>query len=1063
MPMRAPSDIPSRLGVGTHRGRLVVLVAIAVLLVLLASAQRLASLYTDLLWFRSVGLSSVWVKTLTVQFGLGVVFSLLMFGLVWGNLVLADRLAPNPPGPTDDLVARWQLVMAKHRAWLRLGLAVLFAGLGGASAHSQWDNWLLFSNAKSFTGPGSTDPLFHLNNGFYVFELPFLSWFVNWLFSALVVALLLSLVAHYLNGGIRPHVSTDRVGPRVKAHVSVLLAAMVLTEGANYYLQRLSLVLSTRYPPVDGATYTDVHAVGPALLLLVAISAIAAGLFLYNVRRQGWVLPISGVVLWGVVWALVANVYPAIVQSVVVKPSQNVKEQPYIQDNINATTAAYGLGGVTTQTFQGSPTIAPGTLTGGSAQAVAYRQSLANVALLDAGTADINKIFTRLQGFRGYFTMSGPSIDRYDLVTGTSSKAQETPVLISARELNSSGAPQTWVNQHLEFTHGYGAVVAPADQAGITSAGYPNFSLSDIPTTGQPALNVQPRVYFGTNPGSTQGYIIAGSNQPEVDYQDPATNAEATNHYNGNGGVPAGGFFRRLAFAVSFGDANFLLSGQVTSTSRVLYYRNVVQRLHQAAPFLAYDSHPYPVILSGRLYWVEDAYTTTDNYPYSQQANTGRLPGSGVGLGNQPFNYVRNSVKAVVDAYTGRMWFFVADPTDPVVQAYESAFPRLFTPMSRANADIPGITSHWRYPRDLFTVQTNMYATYHQQQASVFYTSSLAWGIPQDPAASELSGAAGGALGAGTASSRAVSPVYELTALPGQAPAQQSFVLVQPFAPASSGDKPNLTAFMTASSDPNDYGQLTVYTIPAGHTVYGPSNVANAVLTNTAISEEISLLDQNGSKVVLGNLAMVPLGQTLLYFQPLYVEPSTSNQGATAPRLADVIVVYDGKAFDSGQGNPPTVYGALCRVQVNGVRPFAALCPAQAPQPSSTGNPPTASPGRSRQPSSTTTTTTPRVTRTSPPVRTTTTGVPVAAGPGAVAHDLQVAEQDFALAKAALAQGDLGTYQADVQAGEAAVALATRAQPRASGPTSTTTRPTTTHPTTTTATTSTTRPTTRRT
>jgi hypothetical protein len=1028
--MRAPSDISNRLSLRAHRGRWALAAGLAVLLLLLAFAQRLASFYTDLLWFRSVGFSAVWVKTLAVQLGLGATFTVVLVALIWGNLWLADRFAPAGPPPEDQLVTRWQDLTGRHRGWPRAVVALAFGAIGGISAHTQWNNWLLFSNSQTFTGPNSADPVYHMNAGFYVFELPFVNWFVDWIFAALVVTLLLCILADYLNGGIRPHASSGRVAPKVKAHISVLLAAMVLTEGANYYLQRLSLVLSTRYPPVAGATYTDVHAVGPALLLLVAISVVAAGLFLYNVRRQGWVLPLSGVALWGLVWALVGNAYPAIIQNFVVKPAQNVKEQPYIQDNIQATTAAYGLGSVTQQNFQGDATLTSGAVTGDSAQAVANRRTLANVAVWDAGSSDINQIFTRQQGFRGYYQLSGPSADRYPLVTGNSSHPQETPVLVSARELNSPQVPPSWVNRHLEFTHGYSAVVAPANQSGVTLGGYPNFSLSDIPGSGQPSLTNQPRIYFDTSPQSAYGYVVANSAQPELDYQDPLTNNEQTAHYAGNGGVAAGGLLRRLAFAVSFGDINLLLSGQVTPTSRILYYRNVVQRLQKAAPFLAYDSHPYPVILSGRLYWVEDAYTTSANYPYSEPADTARLPASS-GLAGLDFNYVRNSVKAVVDAYTGKMWFFVQDPTDPVLQAYEAAFPGLFTPMSKAQADIPGIASHWRYPQDLFTVQTNMYTLYHQQTASQFYTQSQAWGVPQNPARLELNGGGGGSTPPGL-----IPPVYELMALPGQAPTQQSFVLVQPFVPASAGDKSNLTAFMTASSDPNDYGQLTLFTVPAGQSVDGPSLVSNAVKANNVISEELSLLNQNGSRVLLGNLSMVPIGQTLVYFQPLYVEPAASGSGATAPRLGDVIVVYDHQAFDSGVDNPPSVYTALCRVtNPGGGHPFASLCPGGRPAPASLPKPAT----RRRSPGASTTTTSPAVTSTTVPARVPTTRrqaptttVPTSApAPGSsVARYLAEAQQDFALAKRALQSGDLGTYQNDIQAGEAAVALADQLEHR---------------------------------
>ena len=922
------------------------------------------------------------------------------------------------------------------------------------------------------------DPLNHLNDGFYVFRLPFLGWLAGWAFSALVVTLLLCLVAHYLNGGIRPHSAVQRVSPRVKAHISVLLAALALVQGANYYLERLSLVLSTKYV-VDGATYTDVHAVRPALLLLIAISVIAAGLFLYNVRQQGWLLPVVAVALWALVWALVANVYPALVQALVVNPAENIKEQPYITRNITATTEAYGLANVNNQPFQGDTLVTGSEVTGNSSVAMANTQSLANVRLLDPTV--MGSTISKQQGFRGYFSMSEPSTDRYDLPTadppGDASKNVETQVLISARDLNPGGVPASWVNQHLQYTHGYGAVITPAGQDGVDpSDGYPNYVLSGLPPDGQPSLGSQPRIYFDTNPQSADGYAVANSAQAELDYEDPSTGNEISTHYNGSGGVPIGGLFRRAAFAVSFGDYNMLISGQVTSQSRVMYYRNVVQRLQKAAPFLSFDSDPYPVVANGGLYWVVDGYTTTDNFPYSEQANTARLS-QGSGLVNQPFNYVRNSVKAVVNAYNGDTWFFVQDPNDPILQTYESAFPKLFTPMSKANSAIPGITGHWRYPEDIFTVQTNMYQSYHQQNSAVFYTKSQAWSIPQNPSSGEVGAATttlpvlpGIGVPAAAPPNQSVMPNYELMALPGQT--QQSFVLVEPFVPASSGDKQNLTAFLTASSDPDDYGQLTAFTIPAGQTVDGPYLVSTAVETNSSIAQEITLLSQRGSKVVLGNVVMTPLGQSLLYIQPLYVESEQNG----VPRLDDVVVVYNGTAYHSGSGDP-SLDAALCQItNPGGGRPFSSYC-SGVPETST----PTTQPAKGGS-STTTTTTTPATsgpTTTGPTTSGPATTTPVKSGSSStttsstpasssatttlvlptphsnLSHDLAGAQQDFADAKAALHQGDLATYQQDIAAGEALVAQADKLAQASTTTAGTTTGTTTTVPA---APTSTTRP-----
>lgn len=1020
--MRAPTDIPPRhFSLASRRARWAVAIAVVVLVVLVATAHDIAAFYTNILWFGSVGFGSVWLKMFTVQIGLAATFTAVLFALIWSNLWLTERLAPLPAtlAPGDQLVGRWQELTFGRAHWIRLVVALLFALVGGISTHSQWDNWLLFSNAQPFTSASAPsaglDPLNHLNDGFYMFRLPFFQWFAGWVFSALVVTFLLCLVAHYLNGGILPHASMNRVSRKVKAHLSVLLALLVLVEGARYYLERLSLVLS-KHSIVDGATYTDVHATRPALLLLIAISVIAAGLFLYNARQQGWLLPTVAVALWALVWLLVANLYPLLVQSLVVNPAENIKEEPYIQDNITATTWAYGLENIATESFQGNSTVTSAQVTGKSAQSLANEQSLANIPLLDPSLSGINSVFTKQQGFRPYYTMSGPSTDRYDL-TGQNGQTKETQVLISARELDSQGAPSTWVNQHLQYTHGYGAVVAPSDQSGIGADGYPNYSLSDLPPTGQPDASTQPRIYYSTNSEVAHGYVIAGSDQPEIDYENSSTGDQEYNHYTGDGGVAAGGLVRRLAFALSFGDYNILLSGQVDSGSRVLYHRGVVQRLEKVAPFLTYDSDPYPVITNGGIYWVVDAYTTSDNFPYSEQASTARLPASS-GLANTKFNYIRNSVKAVVDAYTGKMWFFVQQPTDPVIETYMRAFPNLFTPMSAAERDIPGITYHWRYPEDMYIVQTNMWQRYHQQNSSIFYNDSQGWSIAENPAAGEVAGATSTSGSSGSVDQQAASsqtstmPSYELVALPGET--QQSFELVQAFVPSSSGNRQTLTAFMAADSDPSDYGQLTEYTIPSSEAVDGPYLVSTAVDENSSISEVITLLNHDNSRVLLGDVVLTPIGQSLLYTQPLFVEDS-SNQ---VPSLQDVIVVYDGRAFQSGTADP-TLDAALCNVtNPGGSRPFASYCSSTAKATAPTTTPKRPSSGK---PSTSKKSTTASVPSTTVPLPSTT--VPAK---GAVAKDLTEAQQDFALADAALAKGDLASYQRNIQAAQAMVAQANK-------------------------------------
>jgi uncharacterized membrane protein (UPF0182 family) len=633
--------------------------------------------------------------------------------------------------------------------------------------------------------------------------------------------------------------------------------------------------------------------------------------------------------------------------------------------------------------------------------------------------------------------MSGPSTDRYDLPVGPGGKDVETQVLVSARDLNPVSVPSGWVNQHLQYTHGYGAVVAPANQVGVDlSDGDPNFTLANVPPQGQPSLSgpaAQPRIYFDDEAQSMSGYVIANSGQPELDYENASAN-ETYSSYSGKGGVPVGGLLRRAAFALSMGDLNILISSSVTAQSRVIYYRNVVERLQKVAPFLSYDSDPYPVIIDGGIYWVVDAYTTTDNFPYSEQADTtSDLPTSS-GLYGQSLNYVSNSVKAVVSAYSGQMWLFVQQPNDPIIETYEHAFPKLFTPMSEANSIIPGITSHWRYPEDLFTVQAEIYARYHQTKVPVFYNNAQQWGLAQNPVSGEVGtttttgGLSGLTQASGAISEQSVMPIYELMALPGQD--QQSFVLVEPFVPQAAGaSRQNLTALLTASSDPTDYGQLTVFTTPPNQTVDGPALVSTAVQENPTISKAISLLNTGGSVVVLGDVVTVPVGQTLLYVQPLYVEQATN----ALARLEYVIVVYNGTAYMSSNAS---LDNALCQVvNTDGSHPFGSYCSTAAAKASSVTSAPTGKGGST----TTTTTTVPSTSTTSAASSTTSSTVALPTQHGTVAQLLAAAEQDFADANAALRQGDLATYQADIAAAEALVEEA--AAKSAGSPTGTTTVP----------------------
>jgi uncharacterized membrane protein (UPF0182 family) len=1024
--MRTPADFPRRLPHTSRRFRIGILVAIVVVIILLTSLRGLASFYTDYLWFQEVGFTSVFRGVLVTKVLLSVAFVAIFFVMMVASLTVADRVAPTllAVGPQDELVNRYRDVVSPRGRWVRIVTSVIFALFSGVGADKEWNNWDLLRYGGSF---GVKDPQYHKDLGFYVFKLPFIEFLLNWFFVSIIVVLIVTVVAHYLNGGIRVQVPGQRATGAVKTHVSLILAVLALIKGVDYYFERLELVLSNDHL-VTGATATDVHANAPADIILILIAAVAAVLFIINIRQRGWTLPIVAVVSWILVFVILGGIYPAAYQALRVTPSELTRETPYLARNITATRTAYGINNVkVTTNYTGNAPITTSEVSGKTAEAQANKETLSNVPLLDP--SQLLNTFDKYQALRNYYQFTTLGVDRYQL--GKSGKLTQT--LASARELNESGVPSGFVNQKLEYTHGYGAVVTAAGQTGVDAQGTPDFTLSAIPPTGNPKLTpTGSQIYYGLG-SSSNGYVVADSSTAELDYE-AANGSQVSTKYAGTGGVKAGSIFRRLAFALRFGDANMVLSGQINSSSRVMYIRNVADRVRKAAPFLKYDSDPYPVVIDGGVYYIQDAYTTTDNYPYAQTANTNRVPANS-GLSGLKFNYIRNSVKVVVNAYTGKMDFFVMNTSDPIIKAYERAFPDLFKPEATADKLIPGITAHFRYPEDLFRVQTNMYGRYHLTNVSQFYTQGQAWSISQDPGSGPLSSSPLGqtvlnANGTITTVTARLQPEYILATLPGST--KQDFLSLQTFVPQSQTKQQNLTAFMTASADPSDYGQLNVYETPPSANVDGPSLIINAIHSNTAISQELTLLNQQGSQVLLGQVQVIPIEQTLLYIQPLYVQ-SSSN---AIPSLKDVIVVYDGTAYHSQN---TSLDAALCQVSNVGVdnadpSPFASYCNTSAANRQSTV-PTTGSTGSSTGSGSTTTTTTPSTTTTVPSSST------VTAPPGdqTVSSLLTQAQTEFTAAQAALKNGDLATYQKDITQAQADVTAAANLSSSSSSTTTTTT------------------------
>ena len=877
--MRSPQDIPRRQPRPARRRRLWIVVAVVVVIVVIASLKSIATFYTDYLWFGSVHLTSEWRRLLEVKLGLFFGFAAVFFLVLWVNLAVVDRLAPSELtlGPEDELVRRYQQRVAPRALLVRTLVSLVIALIAASGTVGQWSNFLLFSNAQPFAH--LADPQFHKNVGFFVFAMPFLSFVISWAFVSLVVIAVVSVISHYLNGGIRIQQGGPAVSPYVKVHISVLLAAMAAVKVFGYVLARYNLDLSQN-GYVQGAGYTDVHARLPALTLLMWISVLAVVILVVNIWRRGWALPVLAVGLWAFVAVVVGAIYPAVVQALKVNPSQVSLERQYIGRNIAATRNAMGLDSITTQPFAATQNLTAQSLTQNA-------PTLDSVRLWDPEWTD--PTYEKLQDIRSYYSFQTLAIDRY-VVNGTL-----TPTVVGVRQINDQDLPaQGWVNSHLQYTHGYGFMASPSNVA--SDSGQPVFSIGDVPPVSSPGLPQvrQPSVYYGLNNTGTQpAYVIGDTKQPEIDYQ-LGSGANVESQYRGSGGVELSSLGRRLAFALRFSDLNLLISNLVTSHSRVLFETNIQDAARKAAPFLNLDSDPYPVLVGGQIYWVQDAYTATDHYPYAQMADTNALP-QGSGL-QKNFNYARNSVKIVVNAYTGAMTFYDMTSrsyTDPILKTWEHAFPGMFTPASKMPADL---RVHLRYPEDIFTVQAAAYGRYHITNPSAFYNATDAWNLSQTPGAGSpaaalattfTTNAQGQAVSTGQVAR--MQPLYQVLQVPGQQ--GLSFNLMDAFVPVSQGDQiQTLSAFMVAGSDPSEYGKLTVYVTPRGQAFDGPALIDARISATPAVSQEISLLNQNGSSVILGNVLMVPVEQSMLYFRPLYVQ-SSRNQ---LPVLQKVIAVYGG-------------------------------------------------------------------------------------------------------------------------------------------------------------------------
>jgi len=822
---------------------LVVVVGLTILLFTL-----LAGFIVEILWYNEINQEGVFWHTLWTKILLGVVFGALFFGLLYVNLIIARRLRPAVtviPNPLDPL-ERVRDITEPYLGWiLPIGAAIL-AFLVGLGVSGNWQEYLLWRNAAGVSF-GTIDPLFGRDPAFYIFSLPWLRFLQGWLFSSLIGVTLLVAIAHALWGGIRPQAPAfaDKVTPAARAHLSVLLGLIMLVKAWGYWLGRFDLLTSQR-GVVEGASYTEVNAQLPALNFLAIVAVICAVLFFLNIRLKQWSLPVVAVGLLALVSVLLGTAYPAFVQQFKVKPNEQQLELEYIEDNIAATRQAFGLDMIEQQERE-----VGGALT--QRQVLENRTTVSNIRLWRQGA--LLKNFQSFQRVREYFDFLDVDVDRYPVGAGGDPRV----LMVSAREINQQGIPEggaTWQNIHLAYTHGYGAVGAQVNTS--TAEGQPVLTLKDLPPVGEPALE-QPRIYYGES--QQVDFVIAGASG-ELDSDGSVESLP----YTGQGGIPVHSFFRRALFAWNFRDINVLLSDQITDQSRLMIYRDIEQRAAKAVPFLSFDFDPYLAVVDGRAVWILDAYTGSNGYPYSQAVSANAATD---GLIGGTYNYIRNSVKVVVDAYDGTVTYY-ADLQEPIAQVWSKAYPGLFTDITTAPEDL---RAHVRYPENLFQIQAYQYANYHVEDPVAFYQRRDFWQISPDPT---LGSAAG-------ETPPPMRPYYQLIKVPGGTTEQ--FQLVVPFVPAG---RQNMVAWVAASSDPADYGHVTMFRFPEGRNIEGPQQVFARINNDPRFSSERTLLSQQGSDLIFGDFLVIPIDDSFLYVLPVYVQ---SSQGAQIPELKRVVVV----------------------------------------------------------------------------------------------------------------------------------------------------------------------------
>ncbi|MGA9869664.1 MAG: UPF0182 family protein, partial [Rhodococcus sp. (in: high G+C Gram-positive bacteria)] len=881
MGMRAPTGLPSL----SRRGRILLVLAL-VLAALLLVGPRLIDTYTNWLWFGEVGFRQVFTTTLVTRLVLFLIVGLLVGGVVFLSLLLAYRNRPVfvPVAGPNDPIARYRTTVMTRLRLFGIGIPLVFGVISGLIAQTSWITVQLFLHGDNF---GVTDPQFGLDIGFYSFDLPFYRFVLNWLFVSTLIAFFANLVTQYVFGGIRLAGREGALTRAARIQLAVLAGAFVLFKAIAYWLDRYSLLSSTRKEPTfSGAGFTDINAVLPAKLILLAIALICAAAFFAAIFLRDLRVPALATALLVLSSILVGAVFPLLMEQFSVRPNAAEKERAYIERNIDATRDAYGIGDdvVEYEAYSGEGSKNP-------RESQADITTIANTRLLDPNV--LSRTFTQQQQLKNFFGFPASlDIDRYEI------DGQLQDYIVAARELSPeslTGNQTDWINRHTVYTHGNGFVAAPANRVNAavedptaegasSNSGYPIYTVSDIASQGTDQVIPvdQPRIYYGEVIAQADpDYAIVGAAGSDDREYDTDTSRYT---YTGGGGVSVGNWINRLAFAAKYAERNILFSGAIGDDSKILFNRDPRERVQKVAPWLTTDTDSYPAVVDGKIVWIVDGYTTLENYPYAQRASLDGLtvdsvePTTGRPLPRDEVSYIRNSVKATVDAYDGSVTLYQVDDTDPVLKAWMGVFPDSVQPESAVSDEL---RSHFRYPEDLFKVQREMLAKYHVDDPNEFFTNNAFWSVPSDPT-----------IDGGTDLNQP--PYYVLIGDPETG--EPSFRLTS----AMVGfNRELLSAYISVRSDPDNYGKFTVLQLPTDTQTQGPQQAQNSMTSDSRVASDRTLLQQSNN-IQYGNLLTLPIADGgILYVEPLYTERNTAST-STFPQLTRVLVSYREPGSDGG-------------------------------------------------------------------------------------------------------------------------------------------------------------------